>query len=911
MAELLEDAWKHRVQVHSSLSQVSHEIRDQIKSEYQQTLNKIRSDGATAVQASRDFHIANLKAVEKEISAHMILLKAIRSASGDKIESFNRILDAAKQKMAAFRAEARRTCRAEMATHGAEAKIRQDEFEAESAKRLQALSTQHKVDLANGHKDFQEKPKISFDVYLTLKNRSKAVQNQISHGASRLIAARDRAKLDLKSTKEDIDRRIKEIQRISGEHRKLDRKMEAEIREFERPLRAELAALQIERDDRQRVFDESFAVMRSSSDEVLLNLRLELNHRRSECDALNSQFNGMFKELRTAQQREKDELQNTISSEGLDAIERQKILLTQVKPTKRKQKKEKKATRLNLEQFQKTHSAELEQLEKDQGIELSTLNLEFERQADRIRMHMASKFGETHQNQLKLKAEVDQLNSTKLSTADRHSQAIRDFDSDETQSIISTRVSNASEVQEMKSQFERESDQFQKRNAKSIDDARSNFERQRSDLFARLSADHSTSLSEIENEGYSNMEFNALLSSFQSSLGTFQVDLSQIEPPKIENNSKYKELMAELDRLSADKQERESAQAIDRVAIQSSWELQTGTENERHAKATRAASSGRNRDQLKLSVQNQVADVKRSAEIEIAKRRELLDSKTKRFSESMSRILGLRDQIQNSPEIEGQNAQLIKFRNELQLKLKLALRQRSDEVQKAQSKRDLMETSFSSQISDFLNDIENRQRGFQKTKNSLEAELIRIQNDCDSELTSAINAGGLRTKRIVGSHSAKLAELTSEIQAVRSELSNADRRNRKQLTDECAKQQDQFESLNTQLTTALEGTKSDWVGLLSYLDERIEVLTHSRNALKTKWETRQRRQCDLEVIEQLAQQLKTLQMLLSSKIKDLADYRTMMIEQEKAYNSMFGKSPSVGVLQFVQEVRFGPKSARV
>jgi hypothetical protein len=87
--------------------------------------------------------------------------------------------------------------------------------------------------------------------------------------------------------------------------------------------------------------------------------------------------------------------------------------------------------------------------------------------------------------------------------------------------------------------------------------------------------------------------------------------------------------------------------------------------------------------------------------------------------------------------------------------------------------------------------------------------------------------------------------------------------------------------------------------MLAFLIERIEVLTMDRDAMRGKFETKEGRPCDIELIHGLAEHLKVVKTLRANRVKDPLQYRSLFVGQDKTYNSKFGKSPSVGVLRFV------------
>jgi hypothetical protein len=69
--------------------------------------------------------------------------------------------------------------------------------------------------------------------------------------------------------------------------------------------------------------------------------------------------------------------------------------------------------------------------------------------------------------------------------------------------------------------------------------------------------------------------------------------------------------------------------------------------------------------------------------------------------------------------------------------------------------------------------------------------------------------------------------------------------------------------------------------------------------MRWNFEHRESRPCDLEVLQELKDHLKVVRYHLAAKIRNLTEYRTLMIEQDKTYNVPFGQNRSVGLLSFV------------
>jgi hypothetical protein len=84
-------------------------------------------------------------------------------------------------------------------------------------------------------------------------------------------------------------------------------------------------------------------------------------------------------------------------------------------------------------------------------------------------------------------------------------------------------------------------------------------------------------------------------------------------------------------------------------------------------------------------------------------------------------------------------------------------------------------------------------------------------------------------------------------------------------------------------------------GIGGFYQEKIEAVREKRDAARRVFMERPARTCDLETIEKLDSRNKMLLGRLRSMVRELTDYRRLLVEREHEYDAKFGRSPNVAV----------------
>jgi uncharacterized protein Smg (DUF494 family) len=275
----------------------------------------------------------------------------------------------------------------------------------------------------------------------------------------------------------------------------------------------------------------------------------------------------------------------------------------------------------------------------------------------------------------------------------------------------------------------------------------------------------------------------------------------------------------------------------------------------------------------------------------------------------MDRLARQRDELQDGSHISPLRNQLSGLPNELQKKISDALNRKSADIQNATAGKRRVQQEID-EIPKSMKNIDKLKLKFAEAKKLLESNLSRIQELLDANTLEPKDIGNQQLASATDSHCLHRKELSEMIPNRQLDLEDSDLQHRKQLSDAASSQKSSIELYLRTAHENIEKQKADWIGLLSYLEERIEVMRNKRDTMMNKYQTWDGRECDQQRIKNLEERLQIVQTILRGKITDLGQYRTLIVSQEKISNSLFGRSPNVGTLQLTSELRAGPRSAR-
>ena len=105
-----------------------------------------------------------------------------------------------------------------------------------------------------------------------------------------------------------------------------------------------------------------------------------------------------------------------------------------------------------------------------------------------------------------------------------------------------------------------------------------------------------------------------------------------------------------------------------------------------------------------------------------------------------------------------------------------------------------------------------------------------------------------------------------------------------------------IDEIDKRKSAEFDKAKNDWNALLEFYNEKISVLTKRRNKARQMMEKRPARQQEIDEAERLQGKLQLITQNLQTAMKELTEYRVILVSKEKEYQKRFGKSPKIGVL---------------
>jgi hypothetical protein len=330
--------------------------------------------------------------------------------------------------------------------------------------------------------------------------------------------------------------------------------------------------------------------------------------------------------------------------------------------------------------------------------------------------------------------------------------------------------------------------------------------------------------------------------------------------------------------------------------MESDWQARLDMEREQ----SRAPSaSGRNREQAKQALQHQISDARAATQIEIERLNLAKAAEQQRHEEALQRLRLLRDDIAAASDVSRSQARIAAVKVEDSAAIEAANRQTVEAIAQKRIEMETVARQFAADISSSKKQTASLTANFTPAKQLCEREMCGVRKQFECDALSTADAHRLQFRRLREGFSQKRNELTEQTQSFRIELQNAEERNSRGLRDENERQQLALAHYTQQCRDEQTKQRSEEAAMLAFLVERMEVLIAARDAMRGKFENQEGRPCDIAMIRSLVEHLRTVKALLASKVKDLVEYRSLFVGQDKAYNSKFGARPTVGVLRFV------------
>jgi hypothetical protein len=704
--------------------------------------------------------------------------------------------------------------------------------------------------------------------------------------------------MELKRLKAEVGETVKEIVGISGEVAERDKETAERLKEAELPFLENIAKLRQQREEQGKRIGAEIAERKSRNAEAVRTMKDQLNEQRRKLGASDMALNVGFRDVTAQQTREIDGLKVTYAAEESAASERLKRLRSAKKSMQKQHSNESGSLSAQFTELQKSHESAEAALANENSRELAQTTKKLNKKGNRLRAVLSEKSGEFSRNDAATKDELRKLAQTRSDMCETNLHLLDAFERERDQEIGRLRKLFENHTNDTRNSLEQELSADQSRFAERIRTFASDFAQKSSARRQERSVERITTLKEIEIAGFSKDEHRILSAAFQRNFDAFSKELQGIEPPALDDNAKYRELQVDLEKLRHWKGQRIDSMRSERNSIEARWEREIEAEYDRHSRSGVPSASGRNRDQVKQAMQRQIEDVRNTAQVEMNRLHGFMDIEMSRHDVAMKRIFSIREDVVNGSNVSRLREQLSMRAAEFEFEIDTAHARMIKSLKTAELSNEALMRKFANDAELSRNRFEDLISAFLRTTECLQMQIVQIGQGSDREMCHLSDEQNQMLTGMRELHSQKCTELSDLISHIGTELMEGSIRNQETLKAEADQQIAWLNEYDKNGVDDMAKRQADWQHLLSYLIERIEALTTARDVMRSKFETRDGRQSDLDMIQNLSDYLKTIQSELVSKVKDLSQFRVLMVEQEKIYNSHFGKNPSVGVIRF-------------
>lgn len=905
--QVMQKACNYRQQLADSLEKDKEDILINYKNQYKEKYDSLASNLVEIIESANALHQSKLESVEKETETLRALLKSLTVNSKEKQKDFLKSIESTKSDLSDRINQLREKYKSERDAHSAEADKKIRQCKKDSEERLKQLQSDHNDQMIHLRSENKTNVSIDSSKYEPVLQRLRDAAHLLMGHKNKLLQMQQTIKKDIQNTKSQIDIEIQAILKISQENKELLLKMDQQVNDMERPNQEMLEQLMQAQKDQLAQFADAESQKKNEYIELCARLKQEYEDMKLKNKDALSKFNAIFGDLKKQQEEELERLKNQHLQAEKEMNENQAKILAEIKQ--------------NKVQFKKLKSkiiSEIDELKRNHEVEKSDIGhiLYQERESE----------NEKHQNDLKLLKE--KINSALGDDARKGMEAQENFKSLENQKsqLIQNHINEMNQIQQqeedelerLKSEFNAKSfelqnqiktslDQLANENDKQIQNTINSNAKSKEELLKRLSNQSENELNQIKSVGFSRDEYNKLEAYYKDLDNQSQNELSKIQPPKLEDNEFYKNLVKTINELTKEIDIHVKNNENEKKSLLKKYTNEEEEENKRHNEAMRPNSSGRNRDQAKIGMMKQIDDMRKLKNNEVAKYNKILEELIQKHLQEMNELDNEKNKAMQKEKIESLNSELIRVKKEGENKIQdhanhfdSICNEKNREIEQTTIYY-IQETTKSHTLIDQLT------AEFETLKNELMKKINSIKKQSEKDLDDCQKLADKNMFNLSNTHSMSVHKITQGINSLKISIPTQKEKNEKELKDNSSQRQNEIDEYARSRRLEIEDIKIKWKGMKEFFEERISVLTAEKAKLMKMFEQRPSRDCDLEAIAMLNDHLAMVQSQLTISLNDYSQYKKMYVQQEKKYNAMFGKNPKVGTLQFVA----GPRPTHV
>ena len=641
-----------------------------------------------------------------------------------------------------------------------------------------------------------------------------------------------------------------------------------------------------------------------------LDLQQAENKKKETIDSFNLEYE-------EAQQR----LKNTFDSYGdsvKDLMEKHKIELEKISAAHEKfvqesevklsqkhkeilakqedQAREYKSAVGQLEQAKSNHERDIKSLGQTQSNEINIENQKFNKMSKEIQDDIDKCLQGGNDEIKKFKDILQNLRNEKEKIINEYSQKVTDFDSENTKIANDLQSSNLEEIEKFKNE-----------KTKAFDELVATYDREYAQLKQKLDSEYEELQKTLENEFNKKIEgvnenrkekseIDSLISNRQAEYDKEVSNLERIQAPEIENNPMFKKYDDDILELDQKRKEAEKSITDQKKALEEDWKSKFDQENDRHALCVVRTSVGTKREQMRLGLLQEIGDVKQQIQDEKQKLNDIINQLTNEHNQLMDKLRSDLISSQNTDEIDKLKKELESLSinsDDLKSRSISMFEKRCKDLQFGILEENKLHDNNVAAINRKISDIEKKFISlFKEIEKNMKESEINFEKECKNFKEGKEN----KIKDITQAHINETNRMMLQYENLKEDFGKSIANFQKRLKDNNSQYQSTIDEFTRTSKEDLERRKNDWAEMQKFYEEKINVLTNKRDEAIQQFEKRPPRQSEIDIIEKLQMNLQTRTIQLKNAIKELTEYRTMLVKQEKEYNSRFGKGPKVGIL---------------
>ena len=891
--ELLEKASKEREQLRESLSQDCDDIVADIQKFYQHRYAKMKSELEAMIEASKTKHEAQLAAVSKEIATYSEVLRGLITNSNKKVDLVGTCIAREHKKISETCMLLKRKFQNDLKQHDEEAASRKERFEREAAENMQKLVSQHEDEMKRIESEMGA-PSLSKDALGRLEEMAKSLAKDMSRVRMSAMSVSETHKRTMLHITNETGREIQEVQRIAKDNAAVRAERDAKIDELEAPNIALIDELKKNREELMKRLKNERQALEERYNEVLIQLKNELIAKKSQDQAQSAGLSKDIEEMKVSMRKEMDVLEKRMKDEQNIASKMNKNLSQSIKRERKKKATALKELQNQLNSLVEAHNSEVASLESENLRDKSQLESSLLKEKQVQQQKLASVVSGGSNSCLQAQSKLDALNSERDALLNQHKANLERCNNETEMESRNLSEQHKQVLGEITCDLESQLRAAEDDQKETISAAARDLLAKKEQLRNTINAQNQSCLTQLENEAKVNPEYDSLRAQYQAEFEMLQRELGEIQPPRVEDSDKFRELGDTLESLERERSQRSTDIERARTKVLESNQEEEALENERHKSALSSPVSGRNKDQYTLALRQQLEALKESAERDINKYREELAAEVARGL-SITSINPSESIDTDESSVNTLTEELAAVRADAKQKLKLKNREKTQDIEQQKKINEDTDLDFQRRKSEQIDTETMLTSEFQAKQQALAAELLEIKETLDSQFLNIHNESEAELMRLADEHDSAYQRLQELCDNHRTSFLANESLFRQHFDQTARDAEDLLNSLELAHNQDIAKVRAKHDGPIAFFQERIEVLTDKCAEARNRFEMREARPCDQEQIARLAQRLQTLHMQLTLAVKDLKQYKAMMVEQEHSINAKFVQSRSVGV----------------